>query len=434
MKLTGSQLPVAMLAIPLALVSMRGHAGPYLLEHEFDNPAPAAQDFCGMSVAWVGSKLAYGCFRDDLGAQLYDVGLAFVADADPNSATYGSLLDVLGSPQVNVASEFGHSMTVVGAHLVVGSRYAGTGLARAGAAYLFASDATGDNFNHLATFANPRPGPQVDSFGFAVAPVGDMVLVGAFLQGETPYAAGAAYLFNADPQSPTFSTLIKTFENPQPGLFDMFGGAATAVGAGKVLIGAFRDDTGGIDSGTAYLYDADPQSSSFGSLLYTFLNPTPAPSDPDGKNDEFGHTMAALGNYVLIGALRDDQGAKDAGSVHMFDADPQSPTFGTLIHTFHNPTPAAGENFGFSIVTQGTDVFIGAWRADDVGVLYGGAVYVFDGDLSSPSFGSLKQTLTPPDAADYYTFGTSLAIQGDRLAVGAIGRAGGAGAVFVYRQ
>lgn len=434
MKLTGSQLLVAMLAIPWAFVSMRGHAGPYLLDNEFDNPAPAAQDFCGMSVAWVGTKLAYGCFRDDLGTQLYDVGLVFVMDADPNSVTYGTLLDALYSPQVNVASEFGHSMTVVGDHLVVGSRYAGTGFARAGAAYLFASDASGVNFNHLGTFANPRPGPQIDSFGFAVTPVGDMVLVGAFLQGETPYAAGAAYLFNADPQSPTFSALINTFENPQPGLFDMFGVAATAVGAGRVLIGAFRDDTGGIDSGTAYLYDADPQSSSFGSLLYTFLNPTPAPSDPDGKNDEFGHSMAALENYVLIGALRDDHGAKDAGSVHMFDADPQSPTFGALIHTFHNPTPAAGENFGFSIVTHGTDVFIGAWRAGDAGVLYGGAVYVFDGDLSSPSFGSLKQTITPPNAPAYDTFGTSLAIQGGMLAVGAIGRVGGAGAVFVYRQ
>ena len=47
------------------------------------------------------------------------------------------------------------------------------------------------------------------------------------------------------------------------------------------------------------------------------------------------------------------------GQLHLFDADT-----GSLLHTFLNPTPAEGDAFGGSIAISGDKVLIGAWGDD----------------------------------------------------------------------
>ena len=49
-------------------------------------------------------------------------------------------------------------------------------------------------------------------------------------------------------------------------------------------------------------------------LTQTILNPTPA------IDDLFGKSVAISGDKVLIGAPRDDTGAKDSGAAYLFDA------------------------------------------------------------------------------------------------------------------
>src|SRR2546425_857349 len=99
----------------------------------------------------------------------------------------------------------------------------------------------------------------------------------------------------------------------------------------------------------------------------TVANPTPA------ANEYFGFTMAALGSdRVLISAPLDDTGATDAGAVYLFS------TNRTLLTTFTNPTPAAGDFFGSSMAAVGTDrVLIGAPN-DDTGATDAGAAYLFN--------------------------------------------------------
>ena len=63
-------------------------------------------------------------------------------------------------------------------------------------------------------------------------------------------------------------------------------------------MGASFNDTGGTNSGVAYLFDATT-----GALLQTFLNPTPE------ANDFFGISVSISGNNVLVGASIDDTGA-----------------------------------------------------------------------------------------------------------------------------
>ena len=106
----------------------------------------------------------------------------------------------------------------------------------------------------------------------------------------------------------TNGTLLTTFLNPTPSVGDFFGNSVAAVGSDRVLIGAKWDNTGGSDAGAAYLFSTN------GTLLTTFTNPT-----PEIGYDNFGIAVAVVGsNRVLIGAHQDDTGASDAGAANLF--------------------------------------------------------------------------------------------------------------------
>ena len=75
------------------------------------------------------------------------------------------------------------------------------------------------------------------------------------------------------------------------------------------MVGAYSDDTGATDAGSAYVFDATT-----GNLLRTLNNPTPAASD------YFGRSVAVSGSTVVVGAYLDDTGATDAGAAYVFDA------------------------------------------------------------------------------------------------------------------
>ena len=417
-----------------AALALLFHALPSLAQSDgkLANPLRQPGSMFGYGLAWLGTFAAVGAFGMDLGGPFVDTGLVFLFDSDPDSPGFGQPVGLLWSPELNLYDQFGAALANVGPHLVVGAPFAGRGPARAGGAYLFDGDPRSPTFGQpLAIFSNPRPGPLLDEFGFAVAAVGNHVLVGAYRDGTLADDAGAAYLFDGDPASPTFGELLHTFENPNPGVGDKFGVAVAGVSRGRALIGAFRDDVRGVDAGAAYLFDADSQSPTFGTLLHTFENPDPSPS-VGGQNDEFGHSVLGIGDHVVVGAFRDDAGATDAGVAYLYDARPGSPSFGAVLHTFQNPTPENLENFGLALATSGSDLLVGAWHAHETS-LYDGALYRFDADAESASFGALLQTLPNPSPNVFDSYGAGVAVRGRDVLVGAIGDDGGVGAAHVIR-
>ena len=204
----------------------------------------------------------------------------------------------------------------------------------------------------LQTFINPTPADD-DIFGHSVSVSGDNVLVGAPLDNTGANDAGAAYLFNT-----TTGTLLQTFTSPIPANNDQFGGSVSLSGD-KALVGAQFDNTGAINAGAAYLFNATT-----GTLLQTFTSPTPS------TTDTFGGSVSVSGDNVLVGTGGDDTGANDAGAAYMFNA-----TTGTLLQTFTNPTPADGDLFGFSVSVSGDKVLVGT-PFDDTAASDSGAAYL----------------------------------------------------------
>jgi hypothetical protein len=187
--------------------------------------------------------------------------------------------------------------------VLIGAYYDHTGPTNAGAAFLFSTNGT-----LLTTFNNPTPEVS-DFFGWAVAAVGsDRVLIGAPYDDTGAADAGAAYLFDLT------GNLLTTFTNPTPEVGDFFGFSVAAAGSDRVLIGAYRDDTGVANAGAAYLFSTN------GTLITTITNPFPA------VNDQFGSSVAAAGaDRLLIGAPYDNTGATDAGKAYLFSVDSYTP-------------------------------------------------------------------------------------------------------------
>ena len=257
------------------------------------------------------------------------------------------------------------------------------------------------NWLFVVTIPNPEPASG-DAFGYSAAAVGnDRILMGVDFDDTGAVDSGVAHLLN------TNGTLLMTFTNPTPAFQDNFGYAVAAVGNGRVLIGAYHDDASGGDAGAAYLFSTN------GTLLTTFINPTP------GNFDRFGVSVAALGtDRILIGADGDSTGADGAGAAYLFR------TNGTLLTTFTNPTPAIQDAFGMSVAALGNDrILIGAPNA--------GAAYLFHTN------GMLLATFTNPAPPNSDSFGWSVAALGtDRILIGAYTDdtgAAGAGAAYLFR-
>jgi hypothetical protein len=184
---------------------------------------------------------------------------------------------------------------------------------------------------------------------------------------------------------------------PGPGTNEFFGSELAAVGSDHVLIGALGNDTGARDAGAAYLFRTD------GTLLTTVTNPYP------GINDMFGLSMIGVGyDRVLIAARGNSTGVSNAGVAYLFS------TNGTLLTTFTNPTPAESDVFGTTLAALGNDrVFISA-PPDDTGAPNAGVAYLFS------VTGKLLTTLTNPAPAPGDTFGNAMAVVGtDRVLIAA---------------
>jgi hypothetical protein len=166
----------------------------------------------------------------------------------------------------------------------------------------------------------------------------------------------------------------------------------------NVLVGAPGVERDKFTVGAAYLFD-----SGRGKLLQTF--PTPV------GVEMLGMCVAALGEHVLVGDPSDNTCADLAGAVYLFDA-----STGYLMRTFLNPTPAEDDQFGLSLaVTASGNVLVGA-PYDDTGAQDAGAAYLFDGLT-----GRLLRTFVNPTPVQNGQFGSSVATMGNHVLVSAPG-------------
>ncbi|WP_159931184.1 hypothetical protein [Oceanicoccus sp. KOV_DT_Chl] len=166
------------------------------------------------------------------------------------------------------------------------------------------------------------------------------------------------------------------------------------------------------------------------------LNILSAPLDKirpgDGvSNTGFGSKMAADENTLVIGVAEDDDAAYNGGAVYIFRRDQQGKWIESQKLTASDAD--RDDEFGYSVSIDGSTLVVGA-REGEVDGLAVGVAYVFtevDGVWSE------QQKLFAPDGEEWDFFGYSVAIDDDRIVVGAYGaddRYASAGAVYVFAR
>lgn len=329
--------------------------------------------------------------------------------ADP-----GDLLVTFTNPNGGGNDQFGFAVAALGSNVLVGAPETDVGgtlfplMENGGLAYLF-DGSTGDL---LQTFADPYPAPNA-RFGHSIAAVGENVLIGA-------PGADAAYLF--DPSG----TMLRRFRDTSP-TTTRFGFSVAALGE-HALIGA---PYGELAEGGEKVVWLDGSN---GSVLQLFRNPNP--DMPGTDSDLFGHSLAPLGDQVIVGAPHDETTAAFAGAAYLFGlAEADEFRRGVLLRTFENPSPDRSQfdNFGVAVAAFGDNVLVGDPPSPVGGPTSLGTVHLFD-----RTSGTVLRSFDNPTAQFADGFGRAIATAGNNVIVGAPGdtapsiAVAAAGAVYLF--
>ena len=209
-----------------------------------------------------------------------------------------------------------------------------------------------------------------------------------------------------------------TVYSPTPAAGAVFG-SSVAIDRDLVVVGEYAANVGGVVTGRVHVF---ARTGTTWALRQTIDCPMPT------TGDLFGDRLAARDGLLVVGSRGNRPGGlAAAGAAFVFRRNGDRFDFEQRLTA---TSPQSQALFGFAVATDGTRV-VASTPYESVGSSQPGAVYVFK---RSGGSWQLESRLQGPSAAS--RFGGSVAIDGDRLAVGAYSDAISgyeAGAVHTFR-
>ena len=200
---------------------------------------------------------------------------------------------------------------------------------------------------------------------------------------------------------------------------DQFG-ISVAISGDTAIVGANLDDPAGTDSGSAYVFIRS-------GTLWTqqqILTPTAG-----AAGDDFGVSVAISGDTAIVGAeLADTAGGTDAGAAYIFI---RSGTVWTQQQQLTAADGALEDQFGLSVAISGDTVVVGSYGDDTANGISTGSAYIF---TRSGVTWTLQQQITASDGSAGDLFGSSIAISGDTVIVGAYHDDANAGSAYIFTR
>ena len=266
-----------------------------------------------------------------------------------------------------------------------------------------------------------------DRFGISVAVSGDTAVVGAWRADAGGIDSGAAYVFQRSQGGSDNWGQVKKLTASDAQADDRFGQSVTISGD-TTVVGAGGEDAVGSSAGAAYVFQRDQGGAdNWGEVKKL----TASDAQP---GDEFGvGGVAVSGDTAIVGAFREDSGGSNAGAAYVFQRDQGGADNWGELKKLTATDAQASDRFGVSVAASAGTVVIGVHR-EDSGT---GAAYVFQRDQGgADNWGEVKKLLSS-DAQAGDIFGGSVAVSGDTAVVAAFGQdAGGseAGAAYVFQR
>ncbi|QQS40114.1 MAG: FG-GAP repeat protein [Acidobacteriota bacterium] len=431
------------------------------------SPDGAAGDEFGSAVAISDDTVIIGApIAGDGGSS---TGLAYLFGRNRGGADNWGLISKLHASDAAAGNEFGYSVSINGDTAVVGSI---GDAGNTGSAYIFSRNAGGPEVWGQVRKLQASDAQFDDGFGFAVSIYGDRAAVGAPGNDDLGSDSGSVYVFGRNQGGPdNWGEITKRVASD--GNASDFFGESVSIGPEILAVGASGNDESGSNSGSAYVFErstggADnwgevkklvPDDSAaaavFGFVVsvdgdrvavgspghagngpnsgaaYVFLRNLGGADEwgqkqmltaSDGQaNEAFGYSLSLNGDSIVVGAV--DLDGSSSGSAYVFED--QQDIWEEAGKTFAGDA-AAGDSLGTSVSIHGTYAVAGAPQKDGVG-----AVYVFKRNTSGSDVWGEIAKLSDPTPTAGGQFGSSVAIFGDKILVGAP-QDGGTGSAFVF--
>jgi hypothetical protein len=237
-----------------------------------------------------------------------------------------------------------------------------------------------------------------DEFGYAVAISGNTIVVGAPFEGDnaancTRGRCGAVYVFERNLGGTDNWGEAKILVSPlQMNNEDQFG-TAVAISRNTVVVGVYSSDD------AAYVYSRN--QGGIGNWGFVKL----LTASGEGS---LGEAVAISGNTIAVNGSFNSNVA-----IYLYEQNRGGLNQWGEAQVLTRTQP--GTMFGAVLALDNTTLIVGALEDND----YDGATYVFEKNLVSNTWNEVKTlTFTKRGLADSTEFGTSVAISGDRIAVG----------------
>lgn len=331
------------------------------------------------------------CFKTAL--TLVVLASAAILTSTPAHALSAQQVAKLQPAELLPEDLFGRDVAVDGDTIVVGAPGDDENGDRSGAAYVFVFQA-GEWVQQTKLLA--PDGEALDQFGERVAISGDTLLVGARGADEAGHDTGAAYVFVRESGAWVVQAKLTA---PTPIPDQWFG--RVAVDGDIAAIGAPGGGGTYDDSPGVYMFEREGDSWNFVQLL------------EEGEPTSYlGGSVALQGDQVVTGAERDFVNGPGSGSAYIFARGDGN----WIRRAYIYPEDGFGaDRFGRDVDIDGDIVLSTSpnHRLDQGGA---GAAYIFTREARGWTETAM---LTAFDAADGDSFGTSGALEGEVVLIGA---------------
>lgn len=381
------------------------------------NPDPHTKDLFGSSITVLNDTIIIGA-PNAISINNTRGGIIYLFD------NMGKQILTIPDPDNNEGDQFGFAVSSVGNEIVVGSPNAFSHGIQCGKVYLF--DLQG---KLLQTITDPDPHKQ-DLFGYSLATSQDLVIVGSPLHINNKIQSGSAYIFDRSGRQ------LLGMTNPDKENDDMFGFSLVQMG-NQIAVGVPNSNHGALQAGSVFVFDIKS-----GNITLTLRNTSPDNrTEPNSGSDQFGFSLANANGFLVVGERggdikqiangREQFGVDQSGNVRIYDI-----TNGKMIQTIDDPHPVQDNNFGVSVSANGNKILIGM-NHDDTKGYDSGSAFLYDiyGNMIHEIQNPIPTPGTFETMGNY--FGSSVFLLKDDMIIGSPGDNTGAtnaGAVYLIQN
>lgn len=248
------------------------------------------------------------------------------------NATTGAQVRKIISPSATASHRFGEALAVSGATALVGTQ---------GETAYLVNWITGTVLHTLTA------GESATLFGRSVAIEGDLAIVGASREASSGADKGKVFGYNSITGEPVFTLRATDIDAPSLSTLSWAFGRAVAIQGDRIIVGAPRDPTKGLNSGSVYLFDRATRA---------LVEKTYPPSDFNSQY--FGQSLAADNSNVAIGApiRRTVNSSSISGSTFLLDIAPALGSFSGAFDLWAGGQPFTPDPSGGAGFLPGTDL------------------------------------------------------------------------------